>query len=72
MGPLKNRVSKEKQKKKVLENRIRFKTYFASFKGIIQYANEAVKKLAGYRPTALIGKNVKILMVNIFRFFVFS
>jgi len=30
--------------------------------GIIQYANPAVKKLTGHRPTAIIGKNVKMLM----------
>jgi PAS domain S-box-containing protein len=30
--------------------------------GIIQYANPAVKKLSGYRPSAIIGKNVKMMM----------
>jgi len=30
--------------------------------GVIQYANNAVKKLLGYKTTALLGKNVKCLM----------
>jgi PAS domain-containing protein len=33
--------------------------------GTMQYANEAVKKLLGYKPQQLLGKNVKMLMVRL-------